>query len=371
MAKRVAVVVGTRPEAIKMAPVYLALARRPQEFDAVLVSSGQHREMLDEALRAFDLVPHVDVGLMRPNQTLAELTGRAITGLHDTFAGLSLDAVLVHGDTTTTLAAALAAFYLHVPVGHVEAGLRTGDLRQPFPEEANRVLADRLCRWHFAPTEASQAALVREGISGSIHVTGNTVVDALVYAAGRVREEPPAAVRALPIHEKKRIILVTCHRRESFGDGIRGVCEALRALVVERGDVEVVFPVHLNPQVQAPVRAILGELPGVHLIAPQSYLPFVWLMDRADLLLTDSGGIQEEAPGLRKPVLVMRDVTERPEAVHAGTARLVGTTPERIVAGVNEVLDNPVVYAAMASAPNPFGDGQASERIANILAASF
>ena len=364
---KVIVIVGTRPEAIKMAPVVDALKARPGAYDCRLCVTAQHREMLDQVLEVFDLRPDVDLDLMKPNQTLPELTAAALVAVHRVLEQERPDVVLVHGDTTTTLAATLAAFYAHVPVGHVEAGLRTHDLTRPFPEEANRLLADHLVAFRFAPTERAREHLAREGITRGVYVTGNTVIDALMAVVKRVRATTPLVPGLPPLDPSRRMVLVTGHRRESFGEGFLQIGRALHT-IAERDDVEVVYPVHLNPNVQRPVRALLGDRPRVHLIEPLPYLPFVHLLDRCHLVLTDSGGIQEEAPALGKPVLVMRDVTERPEAVEAGTARLVGAREGSIVEGVTELLDSQEAYDRMARATNPFGDGRAAERIADILA---
>lgn len=368
--KRVMLAFGTRPEAIKMAPVVEALKARG-DLDVLIVVTAQHRQMLDQVLELFGIVPDVDLDVMTPNQTLAGLFGRLLDGMNAAIETLRPDLVLVHGDTSTTLASALAAFYQRVSVGHVEAGLRTGDMNAPWPEEANRRLVSPLASLHFAPTSTAQGNLQREGIDTGIHVTGNTVVDALLKVVARVRADVPLSLQlaaAFPfLDERKRLILVTGHRRENFGDGFRQLCLALRDLA-QRGDTQIVYPVHLNPNVQAPVREILSDQPDVHLIEPLDYLPFVYLMDRSHIILTDSGGIQEEAPSLGKPVLVMRDVTERPEAVEAGTVKLVGTARARILDIASSLLDNQSAYAAMARAHNPYGDGKAAERIANICA---
>ena len=375
---RVLSVFGTRPEAIKMAPVVRGLAADPR-FEGRVCVTAQHRGMLDQVLGLFDIAPDHDLDLMRPGQNLHELTARVLTHLRPVLDEERPDVVLVHGDTTTTLAATLAAFYSHVPVGHVEAGLRTGDLEAPFPEEANRVLADRLCRFHFAPTASSAEALRREGLDPErIVVTGNTVIDALLWVRDRLREEGeavPAAERealgsAWPVMRdgEAPIVLVTGHRRESFGQGFRDICAALRELALRHPEAHIVYPVHLNPNVQGPVRATLSDLPNVHLLAPLDYRPFVRLMDRSRFILTDSGGIQEEAPSLGKPVLVMRAVTERPEGVAAGTVRLVGTDPARIVAEAERLLTDAGAYEAMRRAHNPYGDGRATARILDALA---
>ena len=365
----VLVVFGTRPEAIKMAPVVHALQALPGIQTEVAVTA-QHRQMLDQVLGLFDIRPGEDLDLMRPAQGLADLFSRALTGMHDVLHRRRPDLVLVHGDTSTTLATAMAAFYQRIPVGHVEAGLRTGDMQAPWPEEMNRRLTASLTTLHFAPTEGARANLAREGMTAGVHVTGNTVIDALLEVAARIRADTALAASLAArfpfLAGGRRMLLVTGHRRENFGDGFERICLALREIAA-RGDVDVVYPVHLNPNVQEPVHRILGDCPAVHLVEPQDYLPFVWLMLRCDLILTDSGGIQEEAPSLGKPVLVMRDVTERPEALDAGTVELVGTDNGRIVAAVNRLLDDPVAYEAMSRAHNPYGDGEAATRIAAIV----
>jgi UDP-N-acetylglucosamine 2-epimerase (non-hydrolysing) len=372
---RVLSVFGTRPEAIKMAPVLLALSG-DDRFESLLCVTAQHRSMLDQVLDLFALEPDFDLDLMLPGQDLTTLTSRVLQGVDGVLASEKPDVVLVHGDTTTTLAAALAAFYRHVPVGHVEAGLRTGSLEAPFPEEANRVLADRLCRLHFAPTERARQNLLREGLPDSaVHVTGNTVVDALLWVKARLGQHPLSRWQAelgsayTPLLDPTlHLLLVTGHRRESFGRGFREICRALATLAGRYPDLQVVYPVHLNPNVQGPVYELLQDLPNVHLLAPLDYVPFVHLMNRSTLILTDSGGIQEEAPGLGKPVLVMRDVTERPEGMEAGTVRLVGTDAGRIVDGVEDLLLHPEVRDAMRRAHNPYGDGHAASRIVDVLA---
>lgn len=372
---RVLSVFGTRPEAIKMAPLVRALAADPR-FEAEVCVTAQHRDMLDQALRLFEIRPDYDLDLMRPGQTLHALTARIVEGLAEVFAQSRPEVVLVHGDTTTCLAATLAAFYSQIPVGHVEAGLRTGDLSAPFPEEANRVLCDRLARWHFAPTEGSAALLRGEGCPAErVFVTGNTVIDALLWVRDRVRALPldvdgPVFGRAEALFSSPEapLLLVTGHRRESFGQGFRDICGALRTLALRHPALRIVYPVHLNPNVQAPVNELLSDLTNVILLKPLDYRPFVRLMDRATLILTDSGGIQEEAPSLGKPVLVMREVTERPEGIASGTVRLVGTDPARIVAEVEALLLDPEARDAMARRHNPYGDGQASARILDALA---
>jgi len=365
---RIAVIVGTRPEAIKMAPVYLTLKKDPR-IEALLIVTAQHREMLDQVLSVFQIQPDIDLDLMEPNQTLAGITASVVTAVQRTLSEVRPDAVLVHGDTTTCLASGLAAFYERIPLGHVEAGLRTYNFQAPWPEEMNRRLVDPICRWCFAPTAGAAANLRAERIpEENIFITGNTIVDALMLAREMVRQRPPA-VPGLPPHalEGRRLILVTGHRRESFGKPFEDFCGALRDIVRANGDVALVYPVHLNPNVQKPVYGILGKEDRIHLIAPIEYLPFVHLMDRSYLIITDSGGIQEEAPSLGKPVLVTRTVTERPEAMQANLAKLVGTQRERIVAEAQRLLSDREAYRVMSSGENPYGDGKASERILEIL----
>lgn len=367
---RILTVFGTRPEAIKMAPVVNAIAA-DDRVEGLVAVTAQHRQMLDQVLELFAIEPDFDLDLMRPGQDLTDITAKVITGMRGVLRECQPDWVLVHGDTTTTFAAALAAFYEKVPVGHVEAGLRTGNIYSPWPEEMNRRLAGVLTTQHFAPTPFARANLLAEAVPDErILVTGNTVIDALLTVATRVREDVGLRSdmeQAFPfLDPARRLILVTGHRRESFGDGFRQICQALGRLA-DRKDVQLVYPVHLNPNVQGPVNEILGAHDNVHLIAPQDYLPFVYLMDRADILITDSGGIQEEAPSLGKPVLVMRDTTERPEAIEAGTAILVGTDSERIVSEATRLLDDANAYQDMARAHNPYGDGKASGRILQEL----
>ena len=360
-----------------MAPVVKAVASHPR-MEGVVCVTAQHRDMLDQALRLFELTPDHDLDLMRPGQDLHALTARVLTGLRPVLLDVKPDVVLVHGDTTTTLAATLAAFYLQIPVGHVEAGLRTGDLSAPFPEEANRVLADKLCAFHFAPTAGSAQRLLDEGMPpGRVYTTGNTVIDALLWVRQRVAqarlEDLPGLGPIAHLMEQPEVpmLLITGHRRESFGDGFRNICAALRTLALRHPQLQLVYPVHMNPNVQQPVRETLEGLPNVHLLAPLDYAPFVRLMDRSTLILTDSGGIQEEAPSLGKPVLVMREVTERPEGLAAGTVRLVGTRTERIVEACEQLLTDPAAAAAMRRAHNPYGDGHASQRIVEALVAEL
>lgn len=363
-------VFGTRPEAIKMAPVVKALAEDPS-FDAKVCVTAQHRQMLDQVLELFAIQPDFDLDLMKADQTLGDITGNVLHGMEGIFAQWQPDMVLVHGDTTTTLAAALSSYYAKVPVGHVEAGLRTGDKYSPWPEEMNRHLAGALADVHFSPTEKARENLLHEGIAPeSIHVTGNTVIDALLTVEERIRSDADLRGRLerhFPfLDPQKYLVLVTGHRRENFGSGFENICQAI-ATLARRDDVQVVYPVHLNPHVQEPVRRILSDLSNVFLLKPQDYLSFVYLMHRCTLVLTDSGGIQEEVPSLGKPVLVMRDTTERPEALEAGTALLVGTDRARIVREVSRLLDAPEAYRTMAEAHNPYGDGTAARRIATFL----
>jgi UDP-N-acetylglucosamine 2-epimerase (non-hydrolysing) len=373
---KIMLVFGTRPEAIKMAPLYLALKAMPEVFETCLCVTAQHRQMLDQVLHTFGITPDIDLNLMQPGQDLFDVTAAVLLAMRGVLRDHRPDVLLVHGDTSTALAAAMAGFYQNVPVGHVEAGLRTHDLRSPFPEEFNRQVVGKLTRWHFAPTELSRDNLLAEGVPASnVTVTGNTVIDALHWVLARIeadsqrREEIVALLSEhLPFDwHQQRLVLITGHRRENFGDGFLQICAALSELASRYPLVRFVYPVHLNPNVQQPVAAILGALPNVHLIPPLDYEPFVYLLKHSFLVLTDSGGIQEEAPSLGKPVLVMRDVTERPEAIQAGTVRLVGADSNRIVANVAELLESAVAYAAMAKAHNPYGDGCACDRIISVL----
>lgn len=366
---KVMTVVGTRPEAVKMAPVIKALGRTPGTRPSVVVTA-QHREMVDQMLRVFSIRPDRDLDIMSPRQTLFQTTARVLEGLDRAIAEEKPAVVLVQGDTTSTFAGALAAFYWKVPVGHVEAGLRTGCKMNPYPEEMNRRLAGALTDLHFAPTEAARRALLREGVPRrDVVVTGNTVIDALLEMARRARRK---SVVGLPEMDRaKRVVLVTAHRRESWGAKLRGICRALRAIVQEEPSAAVVFPVHLNPVVQETVRPELEGVAGIHLIEPQDYEGFVYLMKKCHIIITDSGGIQEEAPSLGKPVLVIREVTERPEAVEAGTARLVGTSERKIRAAALELLRSEKAYRAMVRRKNPYGDGRASERIVRAILGRF
>ena len=371
MTKKILLVFGTRPEAIKMAPLVKTLQAQ-KAFEVKVCVSAQHRHMLDQVLQLFDIQPDFDLDLMRPGQDLSGITSRVLLGLNPVLTQWRPDVVLVHGDTATTFAASLAAFYQRIPVGHVEAGLRTGNLYSPWPEEANRKLTSVLTQWHFAPTATSRNNLLKEGVpSSAIHVTGNTVIDALL----QVREKIDNSLQLRQqfdedfgfLDPRKRLVLVTGHRRENFGDGFERICQALIRIAKDHADVQLVYPMHLNPQVQEPVRRLLGDIGNIHLIEPLDYLPFVYLMDKSTLILTDSGGIQEEAPALGKPVLVMRDTTERPEAVAAGTVKLVGTDVEKIATEASTLLTDAQAYQAMAFAHNPYGDGQACQRIAQAL----
>jgi UDP-N-acetylglucosamine 2-epimerase (non-hydrolysing) len=353
-----------------MAPV-INFLKSESDFDLRICVTAQHRQMLDQVLSLFDLRPDFDLNLMKPGQDLTDITSNVLLGLRGVFREWLPDLVLVHGDTTTTLAASLAAYYAKVRIGHVEAGLRTFNKQSPWPEEINRTLTGHLADLHFAPTEKAKGNLLREGVDpATIHVTGNTVIDALLDVAHRIRTDSALRgefeARFSFLDPSKRLILVTGHRRENFGDGFEGICHGLSAIAA-RGDVQILYPVHLNPNVQEPVNRILATQPNIFLIEPQDYLPFVYLMDRATLLITDSGGVQEEGPSLGKPVLVMRNTTERPEAVDAGTVKLVGTDRQIIFEEATRLLDDPAAYEAMSRAHNPYGDGQAAARIREIL----
>lgn len=361
MRKRILCALGTRPEAIKMAPVIRALQADPA-FDCRVLATAQHRQMLDQVLPVFGITPDIDLDIMRTDQTLSDLTGRLLIRLDEVLAAERPDAVLAQGDTTTVLATALASFHARVPFGHVEAGLRTGDMANPFPEEMNRIVASRLSRWHFAPTRVSADRLLAEGYpAADIHMTGNTVIDALHHVAAT---RPSTG---LALDPGKRIILVTLHRRENFGEPLKRICDALAALVADNPDVQMVLPVHHNPNVRGILRDRFGAMTRVLLCEPLDYMAFIAAMGRATLIMSDSGGVQEEAPALGKPVLVLRDTTERPEAVAAGAARLVGTRTEAIRAAAQALLDDPQAYAAMARHRSPYGDGKAAERILAIL----
>ncbi|WP_038249450.1 non-hydrolyzing UDP-N-acetylglucosamine 2-epimerase [Ghiorsea bivora] len=368
--RKILAVFGTRPEAIKMAPVINLLAAH-QAIEVKVCVTAQHREMLDQVLNLFKIVPEYDLNLMKSGQDLTDITNRVLVGMRDVLSEWRPDFVVVHGDTSTAMAASLAAFYAKVPVAHVEAGLRTNDIYSPWPEEMNRRLVGRLATIHFAPTQVAKENLLSEGCSeSSIVVTGNTVIDALLNVVQRLDADSYLNANIGKhfsfLQKQKRMILVTGHRRENFGMGFESICHALLE-IAKHDNVEIVYPVHLNPNVQEPVKRIIGDCSNIHLIEPQDYLPFVWLMKESYLILTDSGGIQEEAPSLGKPVLVMRDTTERPEAVDAGTVRLVGTNQEKIVSEVFRLLDNQEAYKQMSKSHNPYGDGMAARKICEVL----
>ena len=378
--KKILLVFGTRPEAIKMAPLVKKLQEMPEAFQTIVCVTGQHREMLDQVLKLFEITPDYDLNIMKPNQDLYDITSRILLGMRDVLREVQPDIVLVHGDTTTSMAAALAAFYQQIPVGHVEAGLRTGNIYSPWPEEMNRLITGRITTHHFSPTPLSKENLLKEGVKGEqIIVTGNTVIDALQMVVGKLREDTTLATEvANRISEmgydvqrldgNRRMVLITGHRRENFGEGFLNICHAIKHLAEQYPDVDFVYPMHLNPNVRKPVLEILGEgAENVFLIEPLDYLPFVYMMQHSTLILTDSGGVQEEAPGLGKPVLVMRDTTERPEAVEAGTVLLVGTNREKIEQGVSQLLDDADTYRRMSEAVNPYGDGLACNRIVDRL----
>lgn len=369
--KKVLTVFGTRPEAIKMAPVVHALAA-DERFEAKVCVTAQHREMLDQVLSLFEIKPDYDLDIMKAGQTLNDITARILLEIKPVLQEFKPDVVLVHGDTATTFAASLAAYYEQISVGHVEAGLRTGNIYSPWPEEANRKLTGALAKYHFAPTETSKQNLIQENYAeDSIIVTGNTVIDALLMVKDKIEQnsvlQATLASRFSYLDETKKLILVTGHRRESFGDGFERICEALAITAKANSDVQIIYPMHLNPNVREPVNRILGGIENVILIEPQEYLPFIYLMMRSYIILTDSGGIQEEAPSLGKPVLVMRDTTERPEAVTAGTVKLVGTDVGRIVSSLSELLSDVNIYKEMSFSHNPYGDGYASKYICSKL----
>jgi UDP-N-acetylglucosamine 2-epimerase (non-hydrolysing) len=369
--KKVLTVFGTRPEAIKMAPLVLQLAESEHLISKVCVTA-QHREMLDQVLNLFQIIPDFDLNIMKPGQDLFDVTGNILQGIKSVIAEFKPDVILVHGDTSTTFSTALAAFYTQTKIGHVEAGLRTGDLSSPWPEEGNRKLTGALTNFHFAPTELSQQNLLKEGSpSTSIFITGNTVIDTLLWVSKKLDVDQDLnnelAKKFDFLDSDKKLILVTGHRRESFGDGFERICVALADIASQRPDVQILYPMHLNPNVREPVNRLLSTLPNVFLIEPQDYLPFVYLMNKSYLIITDSGGVQEEAPSLGKPVLVMRDTTERPEAVAAGTVKLVGTDTQKIVEQTLVLLNDEDVYKKMSQAHNPYGDGLACHRIVKQL----
>ncbi|MCH5219362.1 MAG: UDP-N-acetylglucosamine 2-epimerase (non-hydrolyzing) [Muribaculaceae bacterium] len=379
--KKIMLVFGTRPEAIKMAPLVKEFQKHPEAFDTVVCVTGQHRQMLDQVLDIFDIKPDYDLNIMQAGQDLFDVTARVIVGMRDVLDQAKPNIVLVHGDTTTSTAAALAAFYRQIPVGHVEAGLRTHNIYSPWPEEMNRQLTGRIATHHFAPTPLSRQNLIDEGVpSERITVTGNTVIDALYWVVDKIKNNPTldnelnaelrkAGYDTARLAKGHNLVLITGHRRENFGEGFISMCKAIKTLTEKYPDIDFVYPMHLNPNVRRPIHEVFGEdlsnLGNMFFIEPLEYLSFVYLMEKARIVLTDSGGIQEEAPGLGKPVLVMRDTTERPEALEAGTVRLVGTDYDRIVNEVSSLLDNPEHYNCMSQAVNPYGDGHACERIVN------
>ena len=379
--KKVMLVFGTRPEAIKMAPLVKAFQAEPEHFETFVCVTGQHRQMLDQVLDLFDITPDFDLNIMKAGQDLYDVTARVLTGMRNVFEKVSPDVVLVHGDTTTSTAAALAAFYKQIPVGHVEAGLRTHNIYSPFPEEMNRQITGRIAAYNFAPTVLSKKNLLTENVAeNSIFVTGNTVIDALHWVTKKLKSSESMQTELTEFLKKagydvsrlvngKKLVLITGHRRENFGDGFISMCSAIKTLNEKYPDADFVYPMHLNPNVRKPIAEVFGTTPpeNMFFIEPLDYLPFVFLMEKSDIVLTDSGGIQEEAPGLGKPVLVMRDTTERPEALEAGTVKLVGTNFEKIVAGVSKLLDDKEYYETMSKAVNPYGDGQACPRIVDIL----
>ena len=389
--KKILLVFGTRPEAIKMAPLVLVLQKEKESFETIVCVTGQHREMLDQVLRIFDIRPDFDLNIMQQGQDLYDVTSRVLLGMRDVLKEVRPDIVLVHGDTTTSTAAALAAFYQQIPVGHVEAGLRTNNIYSPWPEEMNRQLTGRIATYHFAPTPLSRENLLKEHVSDNqITVTGNTVIDALHIVVEKLKNAPELEAEQVEIlkaagydvtrlfsnsqilDKKKKMVLITGHRRENFGEGIIHMCTAIKDLTRRYPDVDFVYPMHLNPNVRKPIHEVFGDdlsnLGNMFFIEPLQYLEFVYLMEKSAIVLTDSGGIQEEAPGLGKPVLVMRDTTERPEALSAGTVKLVGTDYDKIVHEVSTLIDDAAAYRQMSQAVNPYGDGKACERIINVLA---
>jgi len=374
--KKILIVFGTRPEAIKTAPLVKEFEKNSEHFDMKVCVTAQHREMLDQVLELFEIVPHYDLDIMKNGQDLYDVTSKVLLGMRDVLNDFKPDLVLVHGDTTTTISSTLAAFYQKIPVGHVEAGLRTGDIYSPWPEEANRLLASRVAKYHFAPTLTNKSNLEKEHVPvENIIVTGNTVIDSLFMVIEKIKtdnalkEEIQNTITSLgySYNPEKKLVLITGHRRENFGNGFLNICNALKELAQKHPDVDFLYPVHLNPNVQKPVNEILTGINNVYLIPPLDYLPFVYLLNQCHLILTDSGGVQEEAPSLGKPVLVMRDTTERPEALEAGTVMLVGTNKETIIKNVSRLLEDELAYKKMSYAHNPYGDGAASEKIVNYL----
>ncbi|RHO72147.1 UDP-N-acetylglucosamine 2-epimerase (non-hydrolyzing) [Parabacteroides sp. AF48-14] len=380
---KIMLVFGTRPEAIKMAPLVKEFRKYPEKFETIVCVTGQHREMLDQVLRLFNIEPDYDLNIMKQGQDLYDVTARILTGMRNILQEVQPDLVLVHGDTTTSTASALAAFYRQIPVGHVEAGLRTHNIYSPWPEEINRQITGRIATWHFSPTALSRNNLLQEGVDEKqIRITGNTVIDALYHVVATIREDPSLQKRLINElkeagyktigtikQSRRKSVLITGHRRENFGKGFIRICRAIKTLSERYPDVDFVYPMHLNPNVREPINEVFGKVhqPNLFFIEPLEYLPFVYLMERSALVLTDSGGIQEEAPGLGKPVLVMRDTTERPEALEAGTVKLVGTDCDRIVDEVSRLLDDNAYYNRMSQAINPYGDGTASQRIVQTI----
>jgi UDP-N-acetylglucosamine 2-epimerase (non-hydrolysing) len=380
MKKKILIVFGTRPEAIKMAPVVTEFLKYKKKFKTRICVTAQHRSMLDQVLTIFNIKVHYDLNIMKPNQNLYDITSNVLLKMNDVLNDFKPDVVLVHGDTTTTSATSLACFYQKIPVGHVEAGLRTGNIYSPWPEEMNRKLTGAIAKYHFAPTSTSQKNLLKEGVPrNNIYITGNTVIDALYMITNRIKKDKNLKSKieneifkfGFKINRSKRLILVTGHRRENFGEGFINICKALKEIALNYKDVDILYPVHLNPNVQKPVYKILSDINNVHLIEPIDYLPFVYLMNEAYLIITDSGGIQEEAPSLGKPVLVMRDTTERPEAVTAGTVKIVGTKREKIFREASKLLNDKKLYYKMSKAHNPYGDGKACPRILKYICKIF
>ena len=381
--KKVMLVFGTRPEAIKMAPLVKEFQKQPKRVETVVCVTGQHREMLDQVLKIFDIKPDYDLNIMKQGQDLYDVTARVLTGMRDVLKEVKPDVVLVHGDTTTSTAAALAAFYQQIPVGHVEAGLGTHNIYSPWPEETNRLLTGRLATYHFSPTPLSRNNLIKESVDDrNIIITGNTVIDALYWVVDKIKNNKEldneledilskAGYDVNRLNNGKKLVLITGHRRENFGDGFINMCTAIKDLTVKYPDLDFVYPMHLNPNVRKPIHEVFGEnlsgLKNMFFIEPLEYLSFVYLMEKSSIVLTDSGGIQEEAPGLGKPVLVMRDTTERPEALDAGTVKLVGTDYNKIVNEVSSLIDDKAAYEKMSKAVNPYGDGLACGRIVNAL----
>ncbi|MBD5351697.1 MAG: UDP-N-acetylglucosamine 2-epimerase (non-hydrolyzing) [Bacteroides sp.] len=378
--KTIMLVFGTRPEAIKMAPLVKEFQKYPEQFKTQVCVTGQHRQMLDQVLEIFDIVPDFDLDIMKQGQDLFDVTSRVMLGMREVLSSAKPDIVLVHGDTTTSTAAALAAFYCQIPVGHVEAGLRTHNIYSPWPEEMNRQITGRIASYHFAPTELSKNNLLKENVEQQqIYITGNTVIDALYWVIKKIKENGELQSQlseelkeaGYDVSRNRPLVLITGHRRENFGDGFISICRAIKTLSQKFPDVDFVYPMHLNPNVRKPIKEVFGEnlsnLGNMFFIEPLEYLSFVFLMEKATIVLTDSGGIQEEAPGLGKPVLVMRNTTERPEALEAGTVKLVGTDYDKIVAEVSNLLTDPAYYSSMSQAVNPYGDGMACERIMTIL----